>query len=387
MSDPRRSSKRERRAVAWSAGRATGPRLASALAAAVFAAGCQHTVTSWTPSTVAPPVSVSEAATRASAETETPVASPAHLALSPSVMVELTLQHNPSLVVSRLGPAVAETRVSEAKAVFDPDLAAVGSHWATKDDGNWTGRTAGEVQLTQPLATGTELWAGGGIEGGDVGSGDSWRVGVNQSLLRGFSAEANLVDVRQAENGVAISEHELRGFAMGLALAAETAYWDLVLAKEVLSIRDVASALAWEQRDLTEDMIGAGKLAGDALASAEAEVALRNADMVDARIVVQQRTLAVLQLLSSAQTAAWDTTVDTSPIRLPDNISLNSGISAELANQFRPDLAQARLELANRELVVVRARDGLLPDLSAFASYGSPGQAGTGGNPLMATSV
>jgi outer membrane protein TolC len=37
---------------------------------------------------------------------------------------------------------------------------------------------------------------------------------------------------------------------------------------------------------------------------------------------------------------------------------------------YRPELAQARLDLANQDLEVVRTRNGLLPRLDAFASYG-----------------
>ncbi|HEO70075.1 MAG TPA: TolC family protein, partial [Candidatus Hydrogenedentes bacterium] len=43
----------------------------------------------------------------------------------------------------------------------------------------------------------------------------------------------------------------------------------------------------------------------------------------------------------------------------------------------RPDLAQARLNLANRDLDVVRTKNGLLPALDAFASYGRQSE-GTG---------
>jgi len=51
-----------------------------------------------------------------------------------------------------------------------------------------------------------------------------------------------------------------------------------------------------------------------------------------------------------------------------------------LAKQYRPELAQARLELATLELDVARARNEALPRLDVVASYGRISEGGTSGD-------
>jgi len=348
--------------------------------------GCAH-APRWTPEDVAPPSSLDaalHAADQAVAEQRAalPSIAPATLELSRDGAILAALARNRSLRVERFGPLVAEANIAEARADFDPRLLGTTSY---AKSGRPTGVIPGEesatsrdfsgnATLSEFLPTGTEVFLSGGFSrsppsGEDSTYGGSWSAGVNQDLLRGFGTDVNLVTLRQARNTAAIRQHELRGFVIDLVQQVEAAYWELVLAREKVEIRKFSVDLALQQLQLNEDLIEVGKLAEDARVSAEAEVASRRADLVDAESDVKARTIDLIRLLNPETENQWRVSLD--PVDPPDvtPVDLDPQMSAALADVYRPELAQSRLDLANRDLDVVRTRNGLLPRLTAFASY------------------
>jgi outer membrane protein TolC len=181
----------------------------------------------------------------------------------------------------------------------------------------------------------------------------------------------NLVSLRTARNNAAISDYALRDFTLQLVAQVETAYWGLAMAQETLRIQEFALGLAQEQLDLNQAMISVGKLSGSARFSAESEVASKKADLVNAQAALINRAINLWQLLNpDTQTPE---SLQFLPITLPevrDPVPTPAECVA-LADLFRPDLAQARLDLANGQLAVVQTKNGLLPQLDAFVSYGA----------------
>jgi outer membrane protein TolC len=198
----------------------------------------------------------------------------------------------------------------------------------------------------------------------------TWSAEVNQALLRGLGPSVNLVALRQARNTAAASQHQLRGFVMDLVQQTEDAYWNLVLAFETLNIRHFGFNLAQEQLEENLDFIKHEKLEASARFSAEAAVAARKADLVDAEAALRTRTIELIRLLNPENEAQWTLALD--PVDPPETerVDLRPLVSALLSTKYRPELAQARLDLANRDLAVVQTRNGLLPRLDGFASYG-----------------
>jgi outer membrane protein TolC len=357
-----------------------------AILAAVIVLGCAH-APRWTPEDVAPPSSLDaalQAADQAVAEERAalPTIAPATLELTRDGAILACLARNRSLRVERFGPAIVETSIAEARADFDPRLLATTSYaksgrpsGVTSGDESAISRDfSGNATLSEFLPTGTEMFLSGGFSrirssGEDSTYGGSWSAGINQDLLRGFGTDVNLVTLRQARNTAAIQQHELRGFVIDLVQQVESAYWELVLAREKSEIRKFSVDLAHEQLQLNEDLIEVGKIAEDARVSAEAELASRRADLVDAESDVKARTIDLIRLLNPETGTHWNLILQ--PVDPPDvtSVDLDPDMSAVLADLYRPELAQSRLDLANRDLDVVRTRNGLLPRLTAFASY------------------
>ncbi len=362
---------------------------------------CAHTPR-WTPQTVAPPQSLESALEMAAHPVAgeiagpaiedsgaAPAAQPTSLALTRDGAILTALARNRSLAVAQFEPRVAATYVPDARAAFDPNLLATVSYGRDVHPSSQTSLTPvvnedgdrvvsrefqSDLSVSEVLPTGTEVFLSGGFSrsrsSSDWDYEGSWSVGVNQSLLRGLGPDANLVSLRQARNNEAKSRHELRSFVLDLVYQVENAYWELVLATETLKIREFSVRLAKDQLGLNQDLIVVGKLSADAIVSAEAELASRKADLVDARANVKGRTIDLIRLLNPEGQSQWKLTFTALDRPETERVDLSPRISVRLADLYRPELAQSRLDLANRDLEVLRTRNGLLPKLDAFASYG-----------------
>lgn len=233
------------------------------------------------------------------------------------------------------------------------------------------------AKISQPLTTGTEIYVSGGFTQNNASNPDgtdssgTWSIGINQPLLRGLGRDVNLVPVRQAENRTANSRLALRNYVLSLVAQVESAYWELALAQQTLEIRTFSLNLAEEQLKLNEAMIAVGSLPGSARVSAEAEVASQKAQYKDAEAALRTKSIELWQLLNPESQAPESFAL--MPINLPgqQEIAYAPEESIRLAKAFRPDLGQARLDVANGDLQVLQTKNGLLPRLDAFAAFGT----------------
>ena len=232
------------------------------------------------------------------------------------------------------------------------------------------------VQLTTLLPTGTEFYINAGVTR-NLASSDTdsqyagtWSVGVTQPLLRGFGPAVNLVALRQAKNSAAISQYAFNDYVLDVVQQVENGYWELALAQETVNIREFSLSLAQEQLKLNEAFIEVGKLAKSERVTAQAEVASQEAELVDARADVKTKNIALWRLLNAQSDTPVESLFGTIDIPNVESPTADPEESVQLALLYRPDLAQARLNVSNQELQVIQTRNGLLPRLDAFASYG-----------------
>ena len=405
-------------------------RLAAASMFFLSACATQET-TSWNAQSVAPPpwpqaetapaVEPAPPATPDEPEaikTDTPrIAWP--LTLSDAVVI--AFENNRTIAVADLDPSITSTTIQEARAEFDPMLSASlrygqntnrttssGSSASTSgganidtSDGTSVGellsaaqtiqaftnrntettttarsnQTSGGAALSQYFATGTSVTASTDYTGAsndpanDLYSG-GWSVELRQALLQGRGRDINLITVRQAENDVASSIHGLRQQVISTVRDVELTYWDLALAREVLKINEVAVALADEQMRLNQDLLNAGRAVEADVLSAKAERATRQADLSDAQAQIEDRNLALIRLLNPDQPDLWQLVFEPEPAPEPAPVDADAASSVSLAMNYRPELAQARLGLANAELGTRRARNDLLPRVDLVATVG-----------------
>jgi outer membrane protein len=308
----------------------------------------------------------------------------------------LTLENNRSLVVQRFEPQVTRTFVQEGLAAFDPVLAGVLAYQENRfvegpPESEFSGPSAA-LGVEQFLPTGTTLGLTGRTGPNTSGAGPAeendyaTRIGLDatQSLLRGFGPAVNLASVNQAKIDVQISQYELRGFAQTLVAQVEDTYWDYVAAERRIEIFTQSLDLAQKQLEETQERIRVGDIAATELWAAEAEVALRRENLINARSTLAKTKLDLLRLVNPPGANLWDREVVlTSPPVSPPIALDDVEAHVALALQMRPDLNQARLLYQRDELEVVKTRNGLLPRLDLFVTLGRTGFADSFGRSVQ----
>lgn len=306
----------------------------------------------------------------------------------------MALENNRSLRVERLNPRIVETGEQEELGVFDPVISGEVEASREKASRISTGGSVFERETTTTdatleasrfFSTGTRL----GLElsvsrlYSDLSPDQQHpRVGVSltQALLEGRGRGVNLASLRQARLDTEITEFELRAFAEDLVAAVEGAYWDYYLAGRRLEIFTESMRLAERQIRETEDRIEVGVLAESELAAAQAEVALRREDLINAGSELDKARLRLLRLLSPRadreRGGLWQKGLGL--LDRPESPALAlEGVDSHVAvaREMRPVLNQARLQARRGELEVIKTNNGLLPVLDFFITAGKSGYA------------
>lgn len=198
-----------------------------------------------------------------------------------------------------------------------------------------------------------------------------------QPLLKNFGWGISRREYIIARNSLDISESQFRSALTDIIYSVEEAYWNLVYSMEYLKVRERSLKLA---RDLLEESrrkVEVGTLAPIDLFTAEAEVATREADILQAQAMVgnsrdRLRSIVNMPEFQGKKDLVIEPTDN--PRFEPRSVKFEEAFAVALAR--RPDLEALRSDMKNREFNVRFAGNQLLPELNLTASYWSPGISG-----------
>ena len=304
----------------------------------------------------------------------------------------MAMENNQSLAVERINPQISRTFENQELAVFDPLLSADVSNRRAIADRLARARSDTESQIvdtvTGSISLGTLFPTGTTVElEGSTSYTDSSlysdtftanRLGftVTQALLQGMDIRANLARVNQARLDTLISQYELRGFTEILLEQVESKFWDYALAQRQIEIYNDSLKLAEKQMAEAQERISVGRLAETELAAAQAEVALRRENLINARSDLAKERLSMLRLLNPSGNINWNRNIILEYQTLLANVELDAVEQhVQVAMKKRPDLNQARLQIQRGDLEVVRTKNGLLPKMDIFITFGKTGYA------------
>lgn len=316
------------------------------------------------------------------------VNSGASLTLSLDAAISQALRHNIALNVERIKPEIARTVIDKERARFD---AAVGAAFSgterigktliqpLKLNKTVSNRTDASLAVEKLSTSGTLSSVDLSVNRTRSTNTDSLfatRLGVTLThpLRRGSGRDINLVSLRQAELELEWSEYELKAFILNFVAEVENQYWDYYLSLKQLEIVRESLELARQQREETRKRIEAGSIAESEEAAAEAEVALRVEDQINAESAAVEMAISLLRSLNPDNANFWQIRPELSDapvLTRPERLALEEHLS--IALEMRPELQQARLMLARDELDVVASRNGLLPQLDFFLTLGKTG--------------
>jgi outer membrane protein TolC len=199
------------------------------------------------------------------------------------------------------------------------------------------------------------------------------RFSFSQPLLRNFGYDLSRREILIAHTNLDISEIQFERTLANTVFDVEEAYWNLAYSIDNLEVRRQALKLAQDLLEKNQRSVEVGTLAPMEILSAKAEVATREADIIQAEAGVrnaEDRLRTILNLPASE-----------APLLLKDKPTfaerkIGADEALAIALQMRPELRASRLSLKNENLNVSYARNQILPELNLSASYWSPGVSG-----------
>jgi outer membrane protein len=326
---------------------------------------------------------------------EVQVAPEGPLQLSVEDAILLALDNNRQYRVQRIKPDVTRTQEDVERAAFDPTVSGTASVSRSKAVQTLTTGGTQKVTTTQnrvsagvtqllPTGTGVQVQASESRTQSLATLGNSnqyqFRAGltVTQALLRGYGVEVNLANLRQARIDTVASEYELRGFAEDLVAGTEETYWNYALAVRSIRIFQDSVDLARKQLSDAQERVRVGKLAASELAPAQAELARRQEDLINARSDMEKTRLKVLQFVSPKSVNLLGRQISLLDQPAMDEQEVGPVEDhIQLALRMRPELNQARLQVKRGDLDVVKTASGLLPKLDGFIQLGKSGYGST----------
>jgi outer membrane protein TolC len=249
--------------------------------------------------------------------------------------------------------------------------------------------TNGNINYSQAFATGTTFSAIFDNSRGATNSPNSflnpslnsyYHVLLQQQLLAGFGFGPNLRYLRIAKNNQKISDQAFKLQVITTITQIANMYWDLVAAYEDEQVKSRSLDFANQTLESDRKQLALQAIPAMDVMKAEAEVASREQDLTIAKSTLQFQEL----LMKNALTKNLDDPIlEAMPVRPTDQTpSLDATAQGPTEDMIaralrdRIELSESDLDLDNRRISAVAARNAVLPSVAATAFYGGTGLAG-----------
>lgn len=307
------------------------------------------------------------------------------------------IKNNLGVAVEVLNPELSDIAVSSAKEKFMPNLSMdynrsstnqASYSWIEATGNILTDRNSYSAQLTQLIPSGGSFSVS--LSQYEYDSNQKFQTinprysstltfNFTQPLLKNFGPKISRKEIIVAQNNREISEKEFTKSLQDTIYDVEEAYFNLYYSIELLKVRKQSLKLAQDLLEKNKKSVEIGTLAPIEILNAEASVATREADILEAEAQVKNNQDILKTIINLSGGKEGTELIEIIPKDKPQyekkEISLEEAITIAMNN--RPDLQASRIDLKNKELNVSYARNQLLPELNLQASYWSPGVSGT----------
>ncbi len=204
-------------------------------------------------------------------------------------------------------------------------------------------------------------------------------LSLTQPLLKGLGSTINTTDIAIARNTKEISQSALELKVMEVLTKVREAYWDMVYLDGELKVRKESLELADDFLKRIRLQVEVGVMAPLEIANAKAIVAVREEELIGIRESIANNQDALKALLNM-KNALPGSRVTLLPLDEPATGPTDANIERlrESAYADRPDYRQAEVDLDNKERLVRKYKNELLPSLDLNASLTLKGVRGTG---------
>jgi outer membrane protein TolC len=311
--------------------------------------------------------------------------------------VRRAIDNNPDLVVVRLGTEVEAARTAQARSAYTPMFStALGRSSIVTPPSTLLAGERG-VDVDDWFATsgfhGRSPWGAGAwsvswdtartasdspITSFDPSLQSGVLLAYSQPLLRDRTIDPARHQYIIAKRNQQISELRFRESIVQTVAAVKQAYWTLKAAAAHVEVQQRSLELAQELARQNRIRVDAGQSAPIDLVQAQAEVAQRRENLIDARAVAGDAEDRLRRLIMQPSDASfWQIRLEpvddpSAPGELPD---IEAAVARALSARY--DLARAGEDLENARSDVELFRNQKLPDVRVELSYRGSGLAGT----------
>lgn len=208
--------------------------------------------------------------------------------------------------------------------------------------------------------------------------GTTLRLDYSQPLLKDFGFKIGRKEIIISKYNSEISEENFQKILEDIIYNVEVAYWNLVYSKENLKVRQQSLKLAQELLEKNKAEIEAGTLPPIELLTAQSEVSIREADILEAESLIKNNEDQLKTIINLLVEFGNVKNIRIVPIDSPtlEKREINYEEALNIAFQKRPDIKAMKIDLKNKEFNLSFSRNQLLPDLRFNLSYWSPGISG-----------
>jgi outer membrane protein TolC len=206
----------------------------------------------------------------------------------------------------------------------------------------------------------------------------SMSFGYAQPLLRNLRIDGTRQQLSVTRINRDISEEQLRATITNTLASVRGAYWDLVAARQAVSVAERSLGLAVKLVEDNKVRVEVGALAPLDVFQAESEAASRRQSLAQAESAASTAELALKRLIvGGTDDPLWSATI--TPTDRPEWNALNVDLPGAIrkALEVRTDLSQARKQIESSQVNVRYLRDQSLPAVDLSVNYGLQGIGGT----------
>jgi outer membrane protein TolC len=316
------------------------------------------------------------------------------LVLSLKAYLDLVMANNTDVSIQRLTIERSRNNLLGSFSDFDPSITMNLGHQRTQSTDTTTEQgvllsknlnQTGDLTFNQLLSTGQTV--SGGFSASKIVSnatnvrlnpnlGAGINFGITQQLLRGRALDMVRIKITTARINLRSTVLTNRDSMMTYVQNAESAYWDVLGARDSLRVAEAALALQQISMDRSNKMLELG-------AMAELDIYQPRAQLEQSRIQVSQAKFSLMgkeDALRRQMGADLDPTVRLLPLELTEAVAppedttvLDREALVQKALTNRPDLDRAVLALQLDDLNVKQSINGLRPSAGLTARYSTKG--------------
>jgi len=202
---------------------------------------------------------------------------------------------------------------------------------------------------------------------------------VTQPLLRNRGLFPNRAPILIAQRNLKQARASFLGEVNGVILQIVSNYWNVVLARENLSVQQKSLDEAQKSYDHDKKALSLGALPPLDIYRSESQVASRRVGVIQAEYAVKQAEDQFRQgigadLDPATRVLDLEMTDRPEPVGALPNVDIPTALARAIAN--RPELEAVHQQIAVDELSIRLAHNGLKPDLELSGFYSGNGLAG-----------